>query len=154
MNKVCPKKCFLDNDVGFNMLRCGPFLFWMSVLSILTLNVLGEDKGEEGDSRPRPLVVMKQATIQGRVFFISESGKGSSAGHLVVRIHTSDGKKSLQETKTDKRGQYTLSFLEVGEYQLTVGRLILRLVVEEGKKGSDERKLPKVIMVFIPQELG
>ena len=60
---------------------------------------------EEAPHR-RPLVVMKQTQITGKVFFLAEEeNQEEAAADLKIEVWTLDGKKRLYKTTTDKEGQ-------------------------------------------------
>ncbi|OVE75619.1 hypothetical protein BVX97_04335 [bacterium E08(2017)] len=108
----------------------------------------------EEEPKRAPLVVLKQATIQGQVFFLSEDAEQKPAKEIDIRVNTAETKKKLYETKTDKEGKYLLPNFDIGRYQLVVGRLKLGLVVTTPEKAKERvRRASKKIIVFIPEAL-
>ena len=123
--------------------------------------VYGQDKikGAKGDKsekvKRKPLVVMKQAEIEGKVFILTpedETSKGAENIFLEVRTFADD--ISVYKTKAEKDGSYVLPNLEIGKYRFTVGYLKLELVVENPDllKNRD-KKVSKKIIVFLPESL-
>lgn len=111
-------------------------------------------EGEEAPRR-RPLVVLKQTEIEGRVFFIGVGKKRDEvAVKLKVNVQREDNDEVIFKTRTDKAGRYTLPNMETGKYRLNVGKLKLDLEVMEPEQGSNPSKsIPKKLLVFIPREL-
>jgi hypothetical protein len=116
--------------------------------------VLAQDASNEGPGR-RPLVVLKQTAIRGRVFLLNEAEEGDVRGvNVKVEVWTERGGRRLVDTKTDDKGEYTLPNLETGTYELRIGRLRLDLkVMEPADRPSGSRVVPKTIVVFIPASL-
>ena len=116
----------------------------------------GKPDGKKPAPKRRPLVVMKQAEIKGRVFYLAEDDeKEAAAANLQIRLWTLDGKDLLYETSTDKNGKYTFPDLDVGRYKFGVGRLVMELkVVLADDADPNAAKIPKTILVFIPRSLG
>jgi len=114
--------------------------------------------GEEQTGR-RPLVVLKQSSIKGRVFFLvdneDEDSSGLVASQVSIRILSKSGGATLHETKADDQGQFTLPNLDVGTYQMVIGRLRLELSVREQTETLGSAKiLPKTILIYMPKNLG
>ena len=129
----------------------------MVMLSATSAIPAEEDpKTKEEAPKRRPLVVMKQTQITGKVFFLAEEeNEEEAAAELRIEVWTLDGKKRLYKTTTDKAGAYILPSLEVARYRLILGRLQLELKVEEPASTEEESlKIPKIILVFIPRALG
>jgi len=103
----------------------------------------------------RPLVVLKQAAIRGRVIFLADDDKEETpAAGLNVEVWTANAKERLYRTETDRTGRCTLPALDVGKYRLMIGMLILVLKVEDPDPISALReKIPKTILVFMPRQL-
>ena len=104
-------------------------------------------------------MVLKQSSIKGRVFFLTDNENTERqdviAAGISIRILTKSGGKKLHETKADDQGQFTLPNLDVGTYQMVVGRLYLELNVQEQPDVATGRKslIPKTILIFMPQDL-
>lgn len=110
---------------------------------------------EESVPGRRPLVVLKQTEIAGKVFFLDESEvEDDRAKGVRIEVRTLDAGDLLFGTVTDEKGTYTLPNFDVGTYRLVVGGLILELLIEEpDQPGVRKRRIPKTILVFIPKEL-
>lgn len=114
---------------------------------------IGKKTGETVLHR-RPLVVLRQSSISGRVFLLSQDAKDSVAEQLKIQIRDRTEQKLLFETRTDKEGRFALPNLDVGKYGLIIGRLKLVLEVREPLTGpTSARRIPKTIIVFIPEAL-
>jgi len=104
-----------------------------------------------------PLVVMKQAQIRGQVFLMTEEEDGGTRGAPDVSIVVRDPERAgnVVETQTKNDGSFILPDLEVGEYQLIVATLNLRLRVENPEKSEDARLyIAKMLVVFLPAEMA
>ena len=101
----------------------------------------------------RPLVILKQTVIHGRVFLIKEDDKQAYADNMKVEVQTLDGKKSVHKTKTNDDGSFALPSLSVGRYRLDVGRLRLELNVQDADRAVGQIQLPKTLLIFIPEEM-
>jgi hypothetical protein len=121
--------------------------------------VLAEDKNDAGNAKAssikHPIIVMQQEVIQGRVFLITEEeGEKQVLSHLKIQLYTSDGRKRLHKTATDKDGAFTLPNVEKGDYLLKVGLLVVDLKIENQPEKSEKKSnIPKIITIFIPKEL-
>ena len=104
------------------------------------------------EARVKPLVVMKQAEINGRVFFLAEDDKDYVASKLSIKVIDLEDDTVIQTTITDENGRYKLKNLDAGEYRFMVGLLRLKLRVEDS--AGVGKSIPKTILVFIPVELG
>jgi hypothetical protein len=107
----------------------------------------------------RPLVVMKQSEICGRVFFIQEETEKGKPATVVrpgvkIELRTADQDIVLHKTATDESGCFTLPNLDVGAYRLVVARLTMNLRVEDPPTASEGiKQMSKTIVVFIPGEI-
>lgn len=124
------------------------------------LCVIGEDANiqeeEAVTAKGRvPLVVLKQATIEGQIFLITDKeGKQIPAKNIKVQVNSIDTEASLFKTTTDDEGKYTLPNFDVGKYQFVVGRLKLEIEVTEAQQaGKRMKRISKKIIVFIPEEM-
>jgi uncharacterized surface anchored protein len=100
------------------------------------------------------LVVLKQATIRGRVFFLTDDAEETTAKNLTIKILDRKEDKTFYTTKTDKEGRFTLPNLDVGTYRLYAGRLILALEVKEPQDApTTARRIPKTILIYMPVAL-
>ena len=133
-----------------NAIRYSPLLTLL-LLPALAILCLSEEPAKDTPGK-RPIVVMKQAEIRGRVFFLPEGEEEAEDVRAVgqrVLIRTLDGADVLHKTATDKNGEYSIPNLDTGKYQMVVGRLVLELhVAEPGGKA-----LLKNIVIFIPRML-
>jgi hypothetical protein len=105
-------------------------------------------------SRRRPLVVLKQATIKGRIFIIVDENSTRPARKSKIEILDKEGDRKIHETVVDEEGGFTLPNMETGQYMLKAGRLYLELVVQspEGPE-STVKRIPKTILIFTLSEL-
>jgi len=107
--------------------------------------------------RRRPLVVLKQTTIKGRVFLLTEKdgeAKETAAAKLPIEVCLSGETEPICRTQTEKDGVFSLPNLGVGKYMLKVGRLKLELLVQEPLEGPTyARRIPKTILIFLPEAL-
>lgn len=109
----------------------------------------------------RPLVVLKQAEIEGRVYFLTEDEQGKDKKDATntkkivkIKVLTEDQSTVLHQTQTDETGRYTIPNLDVGKYKLVVGKLIVDLLVKDRASNPDNKKeLPKPLHIFIPEAL-
>ena len=118
---------------------------------ISSLDVRAEKRKQS--ARP-PLVVMKQAEISGKVFFLIDDDTDAAASDIEVKVFDLGDEKLLQETTTDEVGRYALKNLDSGRYYLVIGRLRLVLRVEDADEAEKKDSLPKTIIIFMPKELG
>ena len=107
--------------------------------------------------RRRPLVVLKQTTIKGRVFLLTEKdgeAEETAAANLPIEVCLPGEDEPIYKVQTDNKGFFSLPNLDMGKYELKVGRLILELRVEEPQEGPTyARRIPKTILVFMPAGL-
>ena len=101
----------------------------------------------------KPLVVLKQAAIEGQVLLLAEKdGQQVPAEDVEIQVRNIDTRASLFKTTTDKNGKYTLPNFDIGKYQFIVGRLKLELeIIEAQKPGKRITRISKKIIIFIPQ---
>ena len=137
---------------------CAAAWVWLSAwpyVPVEWVHAADESEVEEfAHPKRRPLVVLKQTRIKGRVFILSDDGSDSAARDLKVEVRTSDGEDLLFDTKTDDHGTYLLPDLDVGLYRLVMGLLEVELKVEDpGELPAHTRRVPKTIITFIPQEM-
>lgn len=136
---------------------------WRGVLAVfivaagrLAVAQTQEVARSESEQKRAPVVRMDQSAVMGRVIFLGDDKREESAAAGVrIEIRTKE-KKLIAETKTDDSGMYSIPKLDVGAYDLVVGRLRLELEVEATKapaEGETEDQ-SKVIVLFIPREVG
>jgi len=129
------------------------------ILAVVDLSAVAGDTTETSQgktvSKRRPIIVMKQEKIQGRAFIISDKeGEKQFIEGLKVQMYTTDGKKMICRTATDKDGSFTLENIRSGLFLLKIGLLVVELKVEDPlDKVSNMTSIPKTIAVFIPKEL-
>lgn len=119
------------------------------------------DEKADRERKIRPIVVMQQSEISGRVFVLQseqskETPKGKTGTDVKIELRTSDQDGVVHRTITDKDGRFVLPNLDVGDYRLRVGRLWVDLRVEAPPApGSTEaaKQVSKTIVLFIPEEL-
>jgi hypothetical protein len=118
--------------------------------------VAQEKEKKSGPPKRPPLVVVKQAEIRGRVFFLADGEKEEAPGAgLKVLVQSIKDKKTLHQTASDGEGRFVLPSLQMGDYALTVGRLAMELQVKDPDQiAQGARKMPKTLLVFIPRGLG
>ena len=98
----------------------------------------------------RPLVVLKQTAIHGRVFFLNDEDEQSLAKDMNVEIGKPKEAKVICRTRTGNDGTFVLPSLDVGAYEMKAGRLIVELKVEEPDETSGRTRLPKTILIIMP----
>ena len=115
-----------------------------------------QDASPSAAPKRKPLVVMKQTEIKGRVFLIGDKGEEAvPAPDILIEVRLKTEEKLLHRTTTDRQGNYTLPSLAVDLYAFKVGLLNLELRVESPEKEFEGKKpIPKMIFVFLPQELA
>ncbi|MBA4386569.1 MAG: hypothetical protein C0404_01230 [Verrucomicrobia bacterium] len=136
------------------------FLPGAVALLIVAGSAAGEDTNKTA-SASRPLVVMKQAEIAGKVFFLQEDEEGNSGKSplktkkgIKIKVLSQDQSTTIFKTETDENGSYTLPNLDVGKFKLLVGRLLLDLRVEDAQDNPKKMKeLAKTLHIFIPEAL-
>lgn len=113
---------------------------------------------KDGTSLPLsdPLVVLKQSSIKGKVFLLSEEGKDVKGSEISIEVRKKGETDVLYKTTTDGEGSFALPNMDVGSYSLKIGRLSIELrveefVVEDGAKAT--RKIPKTVLVYIPEDM-
>ena len=151
------KKRYTDKGVMDMNMMLRQFLALFLMFSGILLPVFSAEEKEveiSDDIRAKPLVVMKQAEINGRVFFLAEDDEDYVASDLIIKVLTEDEEKVIQETTTDENGRYVLKNLDAGKYRFMVGLLRLRLRVEDSTEAVGKEKVSKKILVFIPVALG
>lgn len=138
---------------------------WAGAIMLAACPLLAQEKEDldepavagtrEKQKSAKPIVVLKQAAINGQVFFISDKeGEQRSAQRVKIQIEDIDTGGQLFKTVTDKDGKYVLPNFDKGRYRFIVGRLKLDLEIREpqepGKRGN---RLSKNIIVFIPEAM-
>ena len=127
------------------------------LVSALALGAAGDEKAQAvSKSDRRPLIVMRQAEITGKVYFLADDQSDeATAADQRVQVLTANGQTNVYETITDKTGGYVLPNLQAGTYQLVVGRLNLELqVLDAEKAAAGGQQAAKTILVLIPRSLG
>ncbi len=101
----------------------------------------------------KPVVVLKQAAIEGQVLLMAEKdGHQVPAEDVEIQVRNIDTRASLFKTTTDENGKYTLPNFDIGKYQFIVGRLKLELeIIEAQKPGKRITRISKKIIIFIPE---
>lgn len=124
------------------------------LLAPVCLNTALSQDGHSSTGR-RPMVVMKQEVIKGRVFFVSEDeSEQQPASGLRIELRALGEDEVIATTVTDIEGRYKLENLDVGEYDLSVGLLRMELRVRDPLENPEElQRLPKTILIFIPRTL-
>jgi hypothetical protein len=104
----------------------------------------------------KPLVVMKQADILGKVFIIDDEKdtQNSPAQRIMIKLANKKEDDAIYETGTDDEGVFKIPNLDKGEYHLIVGLLTLDLnVMDADPQAAVKMNIPKNIMVFIPNSM-
>ncbi len=140
---------------------------WLCLLVFLGYSyagpwVVGEEGLNEKDSKseaphkPGARVVVEHTEINGKVVFLADQEDSEMAAVGVkIRILSEGTSDVLHETVTDRNGIFTVPALNVGSYLMTVGRLNIRLEVVPGSRVvSSGYTSPKILLVFIPKDLG
>ena len=98
----------------------------------------------------RPLVVIKQTAIHGRVFFLNDDDEQSLGKDVKVEIRKSKESKVLCQTRTADDGTFVLPSLDVGLYEMKAGKLTVELKVEDPQETPGLTRLPKTILIIMP----
>lgn len=101
-------------------------------------------------------VIMERTEIHGKVIFVGEDRDSEEvAAGVRIRILPEDGGKVIHEAQADSTGFFKVPPLNVGNYLMSVGRLWIKLNVIpiNGTRGEIKEK-PKILLVFIPRNLG
>src|SRR5210317_794730 len=91
------------------------FLFCMCAFVSGQQSEEGKPESDKPKGR-KPLVVLKQASIEGQVLLISDKdGKQLPASDVNIQVKDIDTKATLYEITTDKDGKYTLPNFDIGK---------------------------------------
>jgi len=111
---------------------------------------------KDGRGYRRHLVVVRQAEIAGRVYYLSEGKEDDApAAGVKVSVVATNSEESVFDTATDDAGRFTLSGIGLGTYQLNVGLLKVLLTVQDPlQPGQGQTLAPKAVLIMIPRTLG
>jgi hypothetical protein len=111
---------------------------------------------KDGRGYRRHLVVVRQAEIAGRVYYLSEGKEDDApAAGVQVSVVATNSEESVLDTATDDAGRFTLTGLQLGTYQLNVGLLKVLLTVQDPPAvGQGQTLAPKAVLILIPRTLG
>jgi hypothetical protein len=128
-------------------------LFALAVM--LALSGVAAEPSTNATAKPgrRPLVVLKQTAIHGRVLLIMAEEELAVASDLPVQVLKQKDDEAIHKTVTDKDGTFTLPSLDVGMYRIMTGRLIMDLRVEDPANSKGKTLVPKTILIVMPEAL-
>lgn len=109
----------------------------------------------EPDPKRFPIVIMEQTAANGKVLYFEDNMSETTPAAMVpVEIWTEVKPKRIYKTVTDRDGGYSFPALDANIYRMRVGRLQLKLeVTPRGNEGGLDAG-QKVILIYIPRELG
>ena len=85
------------------------------------------------------------------MFLLSDYDDQSLANDLRVEVKDTRESKVLHQTRTSKDGTFVLPSLDVGTYELRAGKLIVELKVEDAEPTPGRTRLPKTILIIMPE---
>ncbi len=106
-------------------------------------------------------ILMEESTVRGKIIVLeTRDDDRKVAANIRVRLFTekrsNDGGKTirelLHEAKTDDLGLFDLPSVAVGEYQLSVSGMEVRLHVVPRNSAPKPQEDPKVLLILLPRE--
>jgi len=101
-------------------------------------------------------VVMEHTEVHGKVVFVGdEQDSETLAVGVKIAVMEQDGGKVIHQTETDRNALFRLPPLDVGTYLMAVGKLYIKLEVVKASAAADGKgESPKILLVFMPRNLG
>lgn len=138
-------------------------IFAVLFISTAAISVRAQEDNANTNSpvktpKRKPVVVMKQANVSGKALLLADADEkireNVAAKYLAIEVRAKDGADLIYESGTDENGEFSIPNLDVGEYQLIVGRLKIELHVKDADPEDIAKSvIPKKIIVFIPKAM-